>query len=53
LDRRANDLEDHLLYAEADRLRELASQLRAEARTGSHRYAAQGDLPVSGVGAEE
>jgi hypothetical protein len=33
LDRRANDLEDQLLFAEADRLRELATRLRTEART--------------------
>ena len=35
LDRRANDLENRLLYAEADRLRDLASQLRAEARSSN------------------
>jgi hypothetical protein len=32
LDRRANDLETELQFVEADRLRELATQLRAEAR---------------------
>jgi len=33
LDRRANDLEDQLMYVEADRLRDLATQLRTEARS--------------------
>ncbi len=43
LDRRANDLEDQLLFAEADRLRELAHQLRAEARTSPPVRTARGD----------